>query len=106
MDISNRPWGDFTEADYPDASTFCRYSLIDMNQPGMEKTKDMCKLPVFEPDGALNRNAVHAAAAVLAGGRGGVMAPPEKKRSAARKLIAFYRDLREEAPDAVRRLAQ
>lgn len=77
-----------------------------MNEPGADKTKAMCKLPVFEPNGDLNRNAVHAAAAVLAGGRGGVQAPPDAKRRAARKLIAFYRQLREEAPDSIRSLAR
>lgn len=106
MAISDKPWGQFSEADYADASSFCHYSLIDMNPSGQEKTKANCKLPVFEPNGDLNRNAVHAAAVVLAGGRGGVDAPPERKRAAARKLIAFYRQLREEAPDSIRSLAR
>jgi len=41
------------------------------------------KFPVREPDGTLNGNAVHAAAAALAGARGGVKASPEKKHKAA-----------------------
>lgn len=104
--ISNEPWSNFTEADYPDAATYCRYSLIDLNEPGAEKTKELCKLPVFEPDGDLNTNAIAAAAARLAGAGGGVDAPPNKLRAAARKLIAFYRLAKMEAPDSVRRLAQ
>ena len=90
MPISNKPWGSVSESDYRDAVAFCKASLIDLNPPGEEKVKAKCKLPVYEPGGALNRNAVHAAAAVLAGGRGGVDAPPEEKRKAARKLLRLY----------------
>lgn len=105
MPVSNRPWGQFSEADYETAAQFCSASLIDLNPPGREKTKELCKLPVEEPGGDLNRNAVHAAAAVLAGGRGGVDAPPEAKRAAARKLLRLYRELGEEPPESIRRLA-
>ena len=104
MPISNRPWGDVSEADYtPEA--FCRASLIDMNPSGEPKVKARCKLPVKEPGGALNRNGVHAAAAVLAGARGGVDAPPDARRAAARRLIGYYRELDESPPPAIVRLA-
>ncbi len=105
MAISNRPWGQFSEADYDTPASFCGASLIDMNPSGEEKTKAMCKLPVREPNGDLNRNGVHAAAAALAGGRGGVQAPPEMKRRAARKLIRLYSELDEDPPESIRRLA-
>ena len=105
MPISNRPWGDITDADYKDTADYCAACLIDLNDPDSEKIKGKCKLPVKEPGGALNRNAVHAAAAALAGARGGVQAPGEDKRKAARKLVSLYRELDEEAPDSVKRLA-
>jgi len=105
MPISNKPWGRISESDYKDAAAFCKACLIDLNEPGEEKTKANCKLPVYEPGGALNRNAVHAAAAALAGARGGVQAPPEEKRKAARKLIRLYRELDEEPPESLRRIA-
>lgn len=105
MPISNKPWGSISESDYKDAEQFCKACLIDMNEPGKPKVKDACKLPVREPGGALNRNAVHAAAAALAGVRGGVQAPLAEKRKAARKLIALYRELKEEPPESIKKLA-
>jgi hypothetical protein len=104
MAISEKPWSNITAADYPTPAAYCEASLIDLNT-GRDKAKGNCKLPIYEPGGALNRAAVHAAAAVLAGGRGGVDAPPDAKRAAARKLVSAYRQLEEDAPDAVKRLA-
>jgi hypothetical protein len=104
MAVSDRPWGSFSESDYT-PEQFCRAALIDLNPSGEPKTKGLCKLPVREPDGTLNRNGVHAAAAVLAGARGGVDAPPDQKRAAARRLRAAYGELDEPVPDALARLA-
>lgn len=104
MPISNRPWGNITAADYPSPAAYCRACLIDLNT-GDDKAKDQCKLPILEPGGALNRNAVHAAAAVLAGGRGGVDAPGSEKAAAARKLLARYRELEEDPPESLLRIA-
>ena len=105
MPFSNKPWGAISEADYPDAEQFCSACLIDLNPEGRPKTKAACKLPVREPGGAYNRNAIHAAAAALAGARGGVDAPPEAKRRAARRLVRLYREMGEEPPEAIRRMA-
>lgn len=108
--VSTRPWSDITEADYEDAVEFCEASLINLNEgPRDEWKKSNCKLPVYEPKKmgrALNRNAVIAAAAVLAGARGGVKAPPEEKRKAARKLLQLYRELEMEPPESLRRIAE
>lgn len=104
MPISNRPWSNITATDYPDAGAYCDASLINLNSgPRSDWTKDACKLPVYEPDGDLNRNAVHAAA----GGRGvhAVDAPAADRRAAARRLIRLYGELDEEPPEALRRLA-
>jgi len=106
MPFSDKPWGSISESDYKDADAFCAACLIDLNKPGQEKTKANCKLPIKEPNGTYNRNAIHAAAAALAGARGGVQAPPEEKRKAARKLIRLYQEMKEEPPESLRRLAE
>jgi len=100
MPISNKPWGQFSESDYT-PEQWVRACLIHLAD---DLVKVNHKLPVREPDGTLNRNGVHAAAA-LAGARGGVDAPPEKKRAAARALIRLYRELEEDPPESLRRLA-
>ena len=105
MPISDKPWSSISEAGYKDAESFCKACLIDLNEPGKPKTKNACKLPVREPSGALNRNAVHAAAAALAGARGGVDAPLAEKRKAAKKLLSLYAELKEEPPENIKKLA-
>ncbi|MCR4398941.1 MAG: hypothetical protein NUV93_08265 [Firmicutes bacterium] len=107
MPISNKPWGDVdkTVEAYGSPEKYCRACLIDLNEAGEEKKASLCKLPVREPGGALNRNAVHAAAAALVGARGGVDAPLEEKRKAARKLLTLYREIDEEPPESLKRLA-
>lgn len=104
MSVSERPWTNITPSSYATANAYCAASLIDLNQG--EKSKGLCKLPIKEPGGAINRAAVHAAAAVLAGGRGGVQAPQEQKVAAAKRLVSIYRnDLKEDPPDSLLRLA-
>ncbi len=100
--VSDKPWGQFSQADYT-PEQWRRACLIHMDSNSDNKADH--KLPVREPDGTLNRNAVHAAAAVLAGARGGVDAPPTQKRAAARQLIRLYGELQEEPPESLRRLA-
>ena len=107
-EISERDWESIGEADYEDAADYCSACLIDLNPAGEEKTKERCKLPVREPrslGGKLNRNAVHAAAVVLAGGRRGVKAPTSAKREAARALVRLYERLGEEPPEAIRKVS-
>lgn len=106
MPFSNKPWGQFSESDYKDAEAFCAACLIDLNPPGEKKKKSLCKLPVKEPNGTYNRNAIHAAAAALAGARGGVKAPPEARRKAARKLLRLYREMEEEPRESLKRIAR
>jgi hypothetical protein len=103
MPISNKLWGQFKESDYT-LEQWHRACLIHLHD-GEPASKAQCKLPVREPDGALNRNGVHAAAAALAGARGGVDAPLAEKRKAARKLLTLYRELEEEVPASIQRLA-
>ncbi len=106
MPFSDKPWSQFKESDYRDAEHFCSACLIDLNPPGKPKVKALCKLPVKEPGGAYNRNAIFAAAAALAGARGGVKAPAEEKRKAARKLLRLYREMEAEPPESLRRIAE
>lgn len=79
-------------------------TLIDTGE-GDPASKDRYKLPVKEPGGAVNRNAVHAAAAALAGGRGGVQAPAAEKKRAARALLRLYAEMQEDAPPSLKRMA-
>lgn len=106
MPFSDKPWGNISESDYRDAQAFCDACLIDLNKPGEEKTKNLCKLPIREPGGQYNINAIHAAAAALAGARGGVQAPAEAKRKAARRLVRLYAEMDAEPPESLRRLAE
>ena len=56
-------------------------------------------LLVQEPEGPLNRNAVHQATAQLLGARGGIKMTKGKQRMAARALLGFYREaLKEPLP--------
>ena len=104
MAISNEPWSKFSAADYSDAQ-WIEACLINMNKPS-EHVKGLCKLPVKEPDGNVNRNGVHAAAARLAGAGGGVMAPAAVKKAAAKKLLGYYRQMGETPPESIVRMAQ
>lgn len=103
MPISDKPWSQFSESDYTPEQW---YEACLIKPAKSEYTaKSQAKLPVREPDGTLNRNAVHAAAAALAGARGGVKASTEEKRKAARALLRLYRELEEEPPESIRRIA-
>ena len=104
MPFSEKPWGQFDASDYT-LEQWHAACLIHLHD-GPPTSKDQCKLPVREPDGTLNRNAIHAAAAVLAGARGGVDAPPEAKSKAARKLVRLYGEMDEEPPDTIKRMAE
>lgn len=104
MGISEAAW-DGSASNYSDADAYCKACLIDENPSGQDKTKQACKLPVYTPNGDLNRNAVHSAAAVMAGGMGGVSASPQSKKAAARKLIRLYGELKETPPDSLKKIA-
>lgn len=92
--VSNRPWSDFTQADYTDEQ-WRRACVLHRGGEG----KEAHGLPIREPGGALNRNGVHAAA----GRFNQVQAPPDAKKSAANALIRAYGELGEEPPEVLRR---
>jgi HK97 family phage prohead protease len=63
--------------------------------------KERYSLPIREPDGTLNRNAVHAAAQRITQ----VKASPQTVRAAARAIVAAYAKLGEAPPPPVVKLA-
>jgi hypothetical protein len=101
--ISEKPWSAYTEADYT-IEQWHAACLIHLHT-GPPTSKSECKLPVKTPNGALNRNGVHAAAAALAGARSPLKAPPEQKAKAARALRGYYSQLGEEPPDSLKQSA-
>lgn len=100
--ISNRPWSEFTEADYTPEQW--RAACIVDTGAGDPGTKSRYKVPVKEPSGTLNRNGVHAAA----GGHGlgavqGISA--EVRAAAARALLRYYGEIGDPPPDSLRAMA-
>lgn len=66
---------------------------------GTGTAKERYGLPIREPDGTLNRNAVHNAAARFSQVKNASLA---QKKAAARSLIAAYGQLNEDPPDSLR----
>jgi hypothetical protein len=97
--ISEKPWSSYTKADYT-PEQWHRACLIHQHQ-GAPTSKGQCKLPVRTPNGAINRNGVHAAAAALAGARGGVDASDQEKASARTALVRLYSELGEDVPSGL-----
>lgn len=93
--FSTKPWSDFQESDY-DLEQWKRACLISPAQPSNSKSD--YKLPVKEPDGTYNQNAIFAVAAVLAGGRGGVSATTEQKAAATKKVLSLYAQMGKKPP--------
>lgn len=97
--LSDKPWSDYTASDYS-IEQWHSACLIHQHE-GPPTSKNQCKLPVKTPNGAVNKNAVHAAAAALAGARGGVHASSTEKASAANALIRYYHQMNEEPPPSL-----
>ena len=73
----------FSDDEYGRSALVCR--------AGDGSMKERCSMPVLEPDGTLNVNALGAAAGALAGARGGLAnMTPALKAAAARKLMRYY----------------
>jgi HK97 family phage prohead protease len=102
MSVTSRPWngspGRFTDEQYLASCLIVR--------PGDGPAKERGSLPVLEPNGDLNTNALGAAAAALAGARGGVRnVTAAQKQAAARKLIRYYGTAGMEPPASLRATA-
>jgi len=95
--VVRKPWNGssarFTNEQYQASCLICR--------PGDEPPKTRCSLPVLEPNGDLNMNALGAAAGRLRQ----VQAPQTMKAQAARKLMRLYRMAGMEPPNGVKMMA-
>ena len=106
MSVTNIPW-DGSASRWPDAASMAKSCLINLNTGDPSTwTKDMCKLPIREPNGDVNANALGAAAAALNGGRGGIDAPVPAKKTAAHKLMAAYGEAKMDPPPALKQLTK
>ena len=100
--VTQKPWDGsasrFTDEQYQ------RSCLIDRG--GNATIKERCSLPVLEPDGTLNANALGAAAAALEGGRTPLAdVTASMREAAARKLLRYYSAAGKTPPDSLRALA-
>lgn len=103
--FTSKPW-DGSANRWPDAASYADSSLINLNTGARSNwTKGNVKLPIREPSGEYNTNAIHSAAAALAGGRGGVDAPASAKKAAAKKLVSLYGQMKEDVPPSIKNLA-
>jgi hypothetical protein len=103
--FTDQPWNGAASR-FKDSAAFCSACLIDENPSGQPKTQALCKLPVKEPDGRYNKNAIQAAAGALQGSRGGVQASADSKKSAARTLVRLMGEAKMQAGDGLKKLAQ
>lgn len=97
-DISNAPWDGSASRFTPEQ--WRASCLIDTGE-GDPDSKSRYKLPVKEPGGALSRAGVHAAAGRIHG----TEASPAQKKAAAKKLMGYYSQLKEDAPPDLKVLA-
>jgi HK97 family phage major capsid protein/HK97 family phage prohead protease len=79
---------------------YARACVLDRG-PSVASVKERYSLPVREPDGTLSRAGVHSAASMISK----VKAPADVLAKAARALVALYRELGEEPPESLVKLA-
>lgn len=94
--ISDKPWSDFSQADYS-IEQWRKACVVHPDSPS--ENKGDYKLPIREPNGDLNSNAVHAAAGRVHELQGA------SKAQAAKALISAYGQLKEDPPPALSQLA-
>ncbi len=105
MAVTSKSW-DGSASRYPDSSAYCSACLIDTNAPGADKVQANCKLPIREPNGDINSNALSAAAAALAGARGGLKdVSPADKKKAAKALMRAYGEAKMDVPPSLKNMA-
>jgi len=92
--VSEEPWDGSASRFTPEQ---WHASCILHTHTGAPKSKSECKLPIKEPGGAINRAAVHAAAARF----NQVDAPSEAKQKAKAALRSAYKQIGEEPADKV-----
>jgi hypothetical protein len=99
--VVDKPW-DGSAGRFPDAESYCRAALIDRNPAGKPKSKALCSLPVREPSGELNKNALGPAAAAINGARSPLTATGAEKSAAKAKLRGLYKQAGMDAPDSIK----
>jgi hypothetical protein len=105
MAVTDKPW-DGSASRYKDTDAYCAACLIDSNEAGKDKIQANCKLPMKEPNGDINKNALGAALAALNGARGGLKGvSPQDRKSAAKKLLSAYREAKLAIPDSLKNMA-
>lgn len=106
MGITNQKW-DGSASQYPDTPSYCDASLINLNTGDRaDWTQANCKLPIKEPNGDINTNALPAAAAALNGGRGGLKGvSPAAKKKAAKALVRAYNMAKMDVPPDLKNMA-
>jgi hypothetical protein len=104
MAVTATPWDGSASRFTP--QQWKRSALLDTGV-GDPNSKDRYKMPVLEPNGDLNKNALGPALGALNGARGNtVKASPAAKKTAATKLLRAYRLANMPVPDSLKRLAQ
>lgn len=107
MAVTNKSW-DGSAARWPDTPSYCDSCLINTNTGERSTwTQDGCKLPVLEPNGDVNANALGAASAALAGARNALKnVTPADKKAAAKALVRYYGQAKMPPPDSLKNMAQ
>lgn len=97
-DFSKTPWSQFKKADYTDDQWKKACLICDKDCMEESTSKSCCKLPVKEPDGTYNINAIKAAYGALQGARGGVDLTKAQQTSAMTQLKRLYEQAGLEIP--------
>ncbi len=106
MTITSKAW-DGSASKYPDSAAYCAACLIDTNEPGQDKVQSNCKLPIKEPNGDINSNALGPALGALMGARGGLKGvSPADRKKAAKALLRAYQEAKMTPPDSLKNMAQ
>lgn len=102
MPFTDAPWNS-PESEL-EAPAFCAVCLVDMNQPGADKVKALCHLPIKSvPGGPYNRNALRNAGSRIFQMVG---VAPDEKRQAAGRLVGLMQEAGiQVGSDALLRLA-
>lgn len=101
--MDTKPWGSYSESDYT-LEQWYNACLIRPPKSDLE-SKSQCKLPIKTPSGVVNKNAIFAAAAALAGARTPIKASTSEKSKAARTLIRYYREMDKEPPESLTKMS-
>ena len=104
MAFISKSW-DGAASRFKDTDAYCAACLVDSNETGKPKIQAACKLPVQEPTGEYNTNALLAAQGALLGARGGVDLPMPDKAMAARKLAHLMTQAKMEPNSGLMKLA-